>query len=552
MRVGTRATIGWLNTHAWVLPALVLLIAGLVRFIGLGHPNTLVFDEVYYVRDAVAQLTFGYPTEWPNDIGYDFGAEEIARMSSQASYVVHPPLGKWLIAIGLALFGADNGWGWRFSAALIGTLTVGLLMLVTHRLTRSVWVGSLAGLLLALEGVSVVLSRVSLLDGFLTFFTLLGVLFMVIDHERTQQRMIVDARLFSTSHPTTTRNWGSVLWWRPWLFGAAIAFGCASAVKWSGLYFFIAFALFTVINDLIVRRRLDVKHWIADSLLRQTPVTALTTVPLLLLTYLASWSGWIFSTGGWNRNWAVESGAANTTPWLPDWLASLWNYHLDMYAWHSTLQAAHPYLAHPLSWLPALRPTSMFYETSQFGVDGCWFDECAMAITPIPNVLIWWGGVAAMVWLIVWLIRRKSTRKALPARHTTPRGHHHRTLFTRTRAMPHFAPKALLFDRAAVFTLTGFLAGYAPWLITVGRTAVFQFYTVVFAPYLVLALTLALWRLIVTGERAGGDRATSRRWMVGVFLGAAVLVSLYFLPLWLGSPIPFEYWNVHMWLPGWR
>lgn len=566
LRATTGAVLGWVNAHVWIVPTLVLALAALIRFVNLGHPSNLVFDEVYYVRDAASQMIFGFPTEWPNDLGYAFGPEELARMSGEASYAVHPPLGKWLIAIGLALFGADNGWGWRFSAALVGTLTVALLMLLTHRLTRSVWVASLAGLLLGIEGVSVVLSRVSLLDGFLTFFALLGVLFMVLDLERTQRRFRLDARQWMRASrtpqqpfPVTGRRWGPVFWWRPWLFAAAIAFGCASAVKWSGLYFFLAFAVFTVIADVVTRRRLGIRHWLADGLLRQTPVAALTTVPLLLVTYLASWSGWIFTSGGWNRSWATETGATDPDrtgqlAWLPDWLPSLWNYHVDMFDWHSTLQAAHPYLAHPLTWLPALRPTSMFFETSHLGAEGCRFAECAMAITPIPNVLIWWGGVAATVWLVVWLVRRSLAQRTLVRKFETlqpflpPRTSVTKQRFSATR----FAPNALMLDRATVFALVGFLAGYAPWLITTSRTAVFQFYTVVFAPYLVLALTLVLWRLIVTGERAGGDIALSRRWMVGVFLAATVLISAYFLPLWTGWPIPFAYWNIHMWLPGWR
>ena len=105
--------------------------------------------------------------------------------------------------------------------------------------------------------------------------------------------------------------------------------------------------------------------------------------------------------------------------------------------------------------------------------------------------------------------------------------------------------------RALRFPL-GFAAGYLPWLLTVGRSAVFQFYTVTFAPYLVMALTIAIWRMLATGDQAGIPIRTSRRWVVGVFLGATVLVSAYFLPLWIGIQTSFEFWNLHMWLPGWR
>ena len=38
--------------------------------------------------------------------------------TSTGSFVVHPPLGKWLIGAGMALFGADSSFGWRITTAL--------------------------------------------------------------------------------------------------------------------------------------------------------------------------------------------------------------------------------------------------------------------------------------------------------------------------------------------------------------------------------------------------------------------------------------------------
>lgn len=508
---------GWLNAHHWALPAAVLTLAAVVRFWNLGYPRTLVFDEVYYVRDAASQLIYGFTTEWPDTLGYAFGADEFAQMSDDASYAVHPPLGKWLIGIGLALFGSTNGWGWRFGVALFGTLTVALLMLLAHRITRSVWVSSLAGFLLAIEGVSVVMSRVGLLDGFLAFFALLGVFFMVLDHDWMTRRWAHTLRLRAAhARPTRPRNVGPLFLYRPWLFAAAAAFGCAAAVKWSGLYFVAVFGLVTIIRDAVLRRRLGVRHWFVDAVFRQGLVSAALAAPIVLLTYLASWIGWIITEGGWGRMGQSQ------------WWSSLWAYHVDVYQWHSTLQAPHPYLAHPLTWPLALRPTSMYFETVAGGEDGCALSECVAAISPIPNVLIWWGGVASLVWLVIWLIRRRSAPQL------------------------RFAPAARRLDRGALVAVAGFSAGYLPWLATVGRSAVFQFYTVAFAPYLVLALTLVLWRLIVTGRREGGETLVARRWLVGGYVTAALLVSAYFASLWLAVPTSLAFWNLHMWLPSWR
>lgn len=520
-----------------------MALAAGIRFFNIGYPSdSLIFDEVYYVKDAASQLVFGYPTEWPNDIEYQFGTAVLERMSADASNAVHPPLGKWLIGLGMLVFGSASSLGWRVAVAVFGTLSVGVLMLLAHRLTRSFWTAMLAGFLLAIEGVSIVMSRVGLLDGFLAFFALLGVLFMALDHDWVTRRWL--SRLRSAREQGRRAVSGQAVWWRPWLMAAAVAFGCAAAIKWSGLYFFAAFIALSLARDIVVRRRMGIPHWLRGGLWRQGLATAVLTVPLWFATYLASWTGWIVTAGGWGRDWARANPNLNPVPWLPDWMPSLFNYHLEMYDWHSTLQAAHPYLAHPITWPLALRPTNMLFESAFAGEEGCTWTQCANSISPIPNVLIWWGGVASIVWLIIWLVRRMLAR-----RERTRLKH---VVAINTYSALRFAPRALWLDRGATYAVAGFAAGYLPWLITFGRSAVFQFYTVAFAPYLVLALALVMWRLIATGSRYGGETARSRRWVVGIFLGSTVLTSAYFMPLWVGTQTSFEFWNLHMWFPSWR
>ena len=40
----------------WILPLLVTVIAGVLRFTNLAHPDQLIFDETYYPKDAYSLL----------------------------------------------------------------------------------------------------------------------------------------------------------------------------------------------------------------------------------------------------------------------------------------------------------------------------------------------------------------------------------------------------------------------------------------------------------------------------------------------------------------
>ncbi|TBL23872.1 phospholipid carrier-dependent glycosyltransferase, partial [Verrucosispora sp. SN26_14.1] len=177
------------DRRSWWATAVVVAIAAVVRFANLSHPAGKIFDEVYYARDAWGLIDKG--VEW----NYKDGGP---------SYVVHPPLGKWLIGLGEWAFGyadAEHGisvpgalmttspeFGWRFSAALFGTLSVLLLIRIGRRMFHSTVLGCAAGLLLALDGFHLVLSRTALLDLFLLFFVLAAFGALVLDRDAQRRR----------------------------------------------------------------------------------------------------------------------------------------------------------------------------------------------------------------------------------------------------------------------------------------------------------------------------------------------------------------------------
>jgi dolichyl-phosphate-mannose--protein O-mannosyl transferase len=167
----------------------VTLLAGILRFWNLGHPHVLVFDETYYVKDAWSQWNLGYAASWPDGADARFAAGEPNIFTTDPSFVVHPPLGKYLIGFGMWLFGPDSSFGWRAMAALFGTALVLLLFLVAKTLTNSTVFATVASFLLAIDGLGIVMSRVGLLDVFLAFFILLAFWFALLDRRRHLDRL---------------------------------------------------------------------------------------------------------------------------------------------------------------------------------------------------------------------------------------------------------------------------------------------------------------------------------------------------------------------------
>jgi dolichyl-phosphate-mannose--protein O-mannosyl transferase len=475
----------------------VLAIASATRLWNLGFPQKLVFDETYYVKDALSLAREGHEKNWPEGANAVFESGDVYSYLADPAFVVHPPFGKWLIASGMWLFGPDNAAGWRISTALFGIATVALLMLVAYGLFRSTKLALAAGFLLAIDGMAITMSRTALLDAPLTFFLLLGFLFFLIDNKQSRLRIG-----YAIQQGRTT-----LLWFRPWLVLAGVALGAASAIKWSGLYLLAAIGLYVVFSELVLRRDSGEKSWARSGLLAQGVISFLNLVPVGLATYLTSWLGWINSSGGYSRTWSEDNSLPGIFGVFPNWAQSLWNYHEVIYSFHVNLSEDHSYQSHPITWLLGLRPTAFFYETFSAGQMGCESETCSSAITALGNPLIWVFATAALLYLV------------------------YRYLKTR--------------ERVIGLVLLGVGALYLPWLLIPERT-VFQFYAVSFLPWMILGLVLVMQILY----RAIGNTKLAKALVIGFFV-LATLVSIFFLPVNIGLVVPFEQWQLRMWLPSW-
>ena len=512
----------------WGAPGAVLVTAALTRLAGLGHPHELVFDETYYVKDAYTLSQLGYEAAWPQDPNPAFEAGDVNTYLTSPSFVAHPPIGKWMIAGGMALLGADDPVGWRISVAIAGVLLVLVTMLLAKRLFRSTLLAATAGGMLAIDGNAIVMSRVALLDTMLALFALAGTGAVLLDAAGNRRRT-ADWLAWRSGVPVPTA-WGPVFWNRPWLLAAGVLFGLAAGVKWSGLYFLAVFGLYAVGSEVLLRRRLGIRHWLAGTLLRQGPATFLLMVPVALVVYLASWTGWFVTDGGYYRHWIERDGGQPWTgalAWVPYDLQNWWHYQASMYGYHVSENSPHSYAANPLGWLFLVRPTSMYWHAN---------GNNAETILGVANPLIWWAGAAALGF-VAFRLGRRLVRAAVA--------------YARGDAVwfPESSPRRAAVASRDAFILAGIAAGYLPWLLYLNRT-VFNFYTIAFEPYLILALTSAIAVLLGRPADPESRRAGALAGM-GALLVVCILLSVFFLPVWTGMEIPRWYMNLHFWFPSW-
>jgi dolichyl-phosphate-mannose--protein O-mannosyl transferase len=509
----------------WAAPLAVAVLGGLMRFHELGRPPKLVFDEVYYVKQGASFLRYGYeqsvsplPSS-PAPDPWNLGTTDV--FATNADFVVHPPVGKWMIAAGQQLFGADSPVGWRFAVAVCGTLSILMLGRIARRLLGSTLLGTVAALLLAVDGQHFVHSRTSVLDMFVMFWALAGFGCLLIDRDRARARLArhLDGRP-GGAPPGRVGPWLGLRWWR---LAAAVCLGLACGVKWSGLYFLAAFMLASVLWDVAARRAAGVRHWFLAGTVVDGAQAAFTVLPLAAATYLATWAGWLSTSGGYLRNWAsgtlaapgvAASAGVPASPglgWVPDAVRSLWHYHAEMLRFHVNLTSSHPYQSNPWSWTVLGRPTAFFYESVPAGTAGCGPAECAQAVTALGNPVVWWGGTLAVaVLLFCWLLGR---------------------------------------DWRAGAVLAGVAAGWVPWFVFQERT-IYTFYAVAFVPWMVLSLTYVLG-LMIGPRDAPAHRRLRGAALAGSIVVLAVLAFAFFHPVLSGEVVPRTQWADRMWLPSW-
>ncbi|MFW6772688.1 dolichyl-phosphate-mannose--protein mannosyltransferase [Nocardioides sp. CPCC 205120] len=552
----TRALAGWGTRWGGWLPALaVFALALLLRLYHLGTPREFSFDETYYAKHGWSLLNHGYVRDYPDSADESILDGDTDVWLDAPELIVHPEVGKWMIALGVRVFGMDP-FGWRIAAVVAGALMVLVMCRLVRRMTGSTLLGCTAGLLLTFDGMHFVLSRLALLDIFLALFLLCGVACVVNDRYWLRARL---ARLVperpgdpgAALDPLDgSRRWGAsgpvrALLWRPWLLAGGVAWGLAVGTKWTALYPLAAFGILVWVWSAGARRMFGVRR----SLVRAALVDGVPAFGYLVLvalaTYVLSWTGWLlhadeqeeaFSSTQYtqfvaaatdcddqatldaDRRWptATEPDASGPGEVVQS-LRSLWYYHQDLYVFHTQFLncSTHPYQSDPVGWLVLNRPVGVHAENGiEPGDQGCTAAEgstCLRQVLILGTPVLWWAGALALVAALgLWAAAR---------------------------------------DWRYGVAVVGAGSTWVPWFFNDDRP-IFLFYAMAILPFTVIALTLVLGRLV-----GRSPHPTPRR-TAGVVLAGAVVVLVvlnfaWFWPIYTDQLLTRSEWLDRIWFDRW-
>ena len=490
----------------WWILGILTAVAVLFRFVRLHLPAEIIFDETYFAKFAHNYLTGAH----------FFDAE--------------PPLGKFIIAAGEWIFSSnpnatpvEHAFGWRFMPALFGAAVIPLMYALTKRLFGGVVMPTIAAALALLDGLLLVESRTALLDIFVVFFNLLTYLLFLL-HLQAKRR----SRSF-------------------WLLLATgVSLGLGLSLKWITLAFLgPAVALLFVLYH---RKR----PWLK----KLFKVRRADLIPAQLGIQPENLRGpftYLVMLG-------LVPAAVYVNVFLPhvpfdSTSGTIWSIHDQIFRYHHTLVATHPYGSDWYSWPFLGRPVLYYFNAN----GGQW-----AAIVALGNPLIWWGGILAVAFA-----------------------------FWRFLARRHLA---------VGFILLAILAHYGPWAL-IGRV-LFIYHYMGALPFVMMALAFALtrswfwrprgeaslqvffWTLLLAGGAVlgglcgrslfgsaspfafiGGGLAVMlpmlalmatdfRRLRWGqkqtiAFMALVGLAFVYFMPLWYGLHLDTADFRMHLWLRSW-
>lgn len=479
----------------------IMALSFALHFWGLGRFNMLVFDEIYYVKYANNYL------------------------NNRPLFDAHPPLGKYMIAVGMwlgsrilgrdldslagtAIYPSIYRWLNAFTGSLFPLVVGGIAYQLSQRRSYTL----IASLFMAVDGLFLVESRYALINIYLVMFGLLGQWFLLIAlAKRAEQRQI-------------------------WLFFSGISLGASVAVKWNGLGFFlgiyILWGLAWFLQIINKNRHEDLPergnpHFpvrqVKDSILLK-----LTQINLLQITIFL----------------AVIPAIVYALLWIPHLQintdTNFVKVHQQMLGFHQNMKSGskvHPYCSSWYSWPLVIRPVVYLFEKSATSSKAAalpplqpGMKDATYAVYGMGNPVLWWFSMLAILLLIGLLLKR--VWGWLKTTVNQQKSH--------IQANDYFPPNKELW--LVAYVVINWSAHFLPWIKVTRCTFIYLYMSASVFAFLGLAWFVDRWL----------QSYQERLRIMGVTTIFLILAAFIFcLPIFLGLPLSSPQYQLRIWLNSW-
>ena len=448
-----------------------------------GWFNGTYFDEIYHARTAYEHLHGLVPYE-----------------------TTHPPLGKLMMSVGIALFGMTP-FGWRFSGTFIGVLMLPALYLLAKQLTKRRDLATFAMFLFAFDLMHFTQTRIATIDSFPVFFIILSTLCMIC-YLQTDVYAIPDNVTPENKPRVLTKAFMKTL--VP-LALCGLFMGLSIASKWIGLYSAVGLAVMFIVavyrqfRTGLVAFDVDLEHdmtpmqklrvlWARDLTIRRILITCafcvLFFIAIPAAIYYLSYIPYLSPSG-------------------PVTLERIVKAQVGMYNYQSTpgLGMDHPFNSPWWQWPLILKP--MWFSQDKFEPTGF-----ASTIMCMGNPLIYYIGAVCMVALFGLLVHKYLAVKG----------------GLRLRQGDGNLSIALI--------VLGFLTQYLPWVLVPRSMYMYHYFASV--PFIILA-TIYLFNLIP-------NMKAKRALLIGYVVLSAMFFAMFY-PYASGMLTPTWWLDWLKWFP---
>ena len=315
------------------------------------YMNGMYFDELYHARTAFEHLHGIRPYE--NS---------------------HPPLGKVIISIGIAVFGM-NAFGWRIMGVLFGIGMVPIMYMFARRLFKRSDFALVAAGLFAFDFMHYTQTRIATIDVYGVFFILLMFYYM---YQYYCMNFYVDG------FKRTLKPLGL----------AGLFFGLGAASKWICLYAGagLAIILFTSLIRRFVEYRRCQKYGTKEEhektkcffkyLIYTLLICCVFYIVIPVAIYIASYIPYMLCESHYTVFGSNDS---------------VWSVQEFMFNYHSGLKATHNYSSSWYEWPFTLRPVWYYVENTYVA------ENCSRTISAFGNPAVWWISTIGTIAMIAAL-----------------------------------------------------------------------------------------------------------------------------------------------------